>query len=279
MSLLKTYSHGLKKGYRFGSLLLIVLVASMSAVSAGSVSEGYPTETNLIDGTLVTLSNETPPKVGLANLNNSEYLVGVIEEDGESLLTLNKDGADVLVATSGEVFAYVSDLSGAIAPGDFVGTSWINGVGMRAERVTEQKLLGVALESFDDTSTDFIEVDDIETNSGSTSAKIGKIAIRLFEREVGPDVGSTATSLENFAFRLAGKDVPFARIVAAFGLFIISVGVSGIFLTNAIRSSLISIGRNPLAHSSIFSSLTQVSGVSIGLVMVGAALSYVVLIV
>jgi len=264
-------------------LLVCVIITTLTifsfvAINAASVAEGYPTDNNLIEGTLVTISNDVPPKVELANLGNSQYLIGVVEDDGQSLLTLNKDGADILVATSGEVFVFVSDLSGEIEPGDFIGTSWVNGVGMKAQRVTEQKLLGVALEPFDEEYEGAVIAEDIQTPNGQKTARIGKIAVRLFEREVGPDSENSASALERLAFRLAGREVPFIRILAAVGLFSISAIISGVFLANAIRSSLISIGRNPLAHSSIFASLTQVSGVSIGLVLIGAALAYMVLI-
>lgn len=266
-----------------GLLLVCVFMTTVTLfvggwAKAASVAEGYPTDTNLIEGTLVTISNDVPPKVELANLSNSQYLIGVVEKDGQSLLTLNKDGADILVATSGEVFVFVSDLAGDIEPGDFIGTSWVSGVGMKAQRVTEQKLLGVALEPFNEAYENAVVVEDLNTPNGEKTARIGKIAVRLFEREVGPDSEGSVSALERLAFRLAGREVPFVRILAAVGLFSISAIISGVFLTNAIRSSLISIGRNPLAHSSIFASLTQVSGVSIGLVLIGTAIAYMVLI-
>jgi hypothetical protein len=250
-----------------------------ATLQSASLAEGYPTESNLIEGTVVTLSNSTPPQLELANLNNSEYLVGVIENDGQSLLTLNKDGASVLVAISGEVLAFVTDINGDIKPGDFVGSSWINGVGMKAEPVSEQKLVGVALESFTSDSPNTITVDDVETSSGNRSAVVGKIALRLFEREISPDNLEKASALEELAAKLAGKNVSFARVLAAVGLFTTSIVLAGVFLTNAIRSSLISIGRNPLSHEAIFNTLAQIAGVSIGLLLLGAALAYIVLIV
>lgn len=269
-----------------GSWLMVLLAINYqlptinSTVHAASIAEGYPSEANLIEGTLVTLSNNVPPQVELANVNNQQFLVGVVEKTGESLLTLNKDGSSVLVATSGEVTAFVSDLGGDIKVGDSIGTSWINGVGMRADVNSPQKLLGVALESFNAESANTISVEDVDTTAGSTSAKVGKIAIRLYEREVGSNIGGEQPSaLEKLAIRIAGKDVSFARVVAAFGLFTISAIISGVFLANAIRSSLISLGRNPLAHSQIFATLTQVSGVSIGLILLGSAIAYVVLII
>lgn len=283
----KRYKNHAVQGKNFVRVLITTLVFAffLSPISqlptpthASSLAEGYPTSDNLIEGALVVLSNETPPSVSLANLNNSEYLVGVVEDDGEGLITLNKGGAEVLVATSGEIFAFVSDLNGDIAPGDFIGTSWINGVGMKAERVTEQKLLGVALEGFNADVAEAIDITEVETAGGAKDARIGKIAVRLLEREVGPDTGQGLSNLEELALRLAGQHVPFSRIVAAFGIFTISVIISGVFLANAIRSSLISIGRNPLAHSSIFNTLMQISGVSIALILVGSMLAYVVLI-
>lgn len=283
----KRYKNHAVQGKNFVRVLITTLVFAffLSPISqlptpthASSLAEGYPTSDNLIEGALVVLSNETPPSVSLANLNNSEYLVGVVEDDGEGLITLNKGGAEVLVATSGEIFAFVSDLNGDIAPGDFIGTSWINGVGMKAERVTEQKLLGVALEGFNADVAEAIDITEVETAGGAKDARISKIAVRLLEREVGPDTGQGLSNLEELALRLAGQHVPFSRIVAAFGIFTISVIISGVFLANAIRSSLISIGRNPLAHSSIFNTLMQISGVSIALILVGSMLAYVVLI-
>lgn len=243
------------------------------------MAEAYPSENNLLKGTVVSLSNSTPPDVKLANLNNSEYLIGVIEDDGDSLLTLNKDGAQVVVAISGEVTAFVSDLNGSIKPGDFVGASWISGVAMRAEAIGEQKLLGIALEEFNSESPDTVPVENIETSGGSRDAVMGKIAVRLFDKELGQDGQKQPSSLEQLAAKLVGKEVSFARTIAAAGLFSISVIIAGVFLANAIRSSLISIGRNPLSHSAIFNTLSQIAGVSIGLVLIGAAVAFIVLII
>lgn len=259
-------------------VLFTVLVWPLPAGGA-SIAEGYPAENNIVEGALVSLSDDTPPKVQLAHLNNGEYLIGVIENSGQSLLTLNKTGAKVIVATSGEVVAFVSNLGGDIKPGDFIGPSWINGVGMRAEAVSEQKLVGVALRGFDADSPNTVSVPDVETDGGKQTAIIGKIPVKLFDKELGPEGVPQPTALEQIVTKLVGRPVSFARTVAASALFIISVVIAGVFLANAIRSSLISIGRNPLSHSPIFNTLTQIAGVAIGLVLIGAAVAYVILII
>lgn len=248
-------------------------------VSAASSAEAYPSDGNLLEGTVVSLSNSDPPKAQLANLNNSQFLIGVIEDNGKSLLTFEKNNASVVVATQGEIAVYVSDLGGRIQPGDFIGASWISGVGMRATALGEQKLLGVALEEFSSENAGAVKVDNIATNEGEKSTYVGKIAVRLFDKELGLDGRAQPSAIEKLAAKLVGKEVSFTRTVAAAGLFIISVIVAGVFLANAIRSSLISIGRNPLSHSPIFNTLSQIAGVSIGLVLIGAAVAFIVLIV
>lgn len=251
-----------------------------SVVYSGSISEGYPTRSNFPNGTMVSIQNGDPSTIEASNVNNSDYLAGVVLSGRDSLVNIKKVNEDIQVATNGEVAVYVSDINGDIAAGDFISASWISGVGMkaRAERSTEQKMLGVALSDFNKSSTGAREFKDITTPTGVTSAYVGKIAVKLFDRDVGPDTQAQRTGLELLAARLAGKEVAFIRILAATGLFIISVIISGVFLANAIRGSFISLGRNPLASGSIFSSLMQVSGTSIALVLIGAAISYILLI-
>lgn len=260
-------------------LLLASLLMSAASVSAGSIAEGYKAEGQYLPGMVVSLSETSPPTVELAHISNSDYLVGVIENPQDSLLAINNDSADTNVAVTGEAYAFVSDVNGDIQAGDFIGTSWINGVGMLASYTSEQKLLGIALEDFVGSIDGSRSVEGIETPAGSEETNFGTIAIRLFEREVGPANQQSVSAIEQFVFRLAGSEVPLARVALAVGLFFVTVIIAGVFLANAIRGSFISLGRNPLASDSIFSSLMQVSGASIGLLMIGALISYVVLII
>lgn len=244
---------------------------------AASISEGYPSGDSLPLGAMVSISQTEPITVELADINNNSYLTGVVAGENDSLLNINRNGTTTYVAVSGDTSVFVSDINGPITAGDFVGSSWISGVAMRSDTSSKQRLLGVALEDFSADSQDKREFEDIETPSGTQDALVGKIAVRLFDRDIGADPTSQS-GLEVLAQRIAGKDVAYARVLMASGLFALSVLVSGIFLSNAIRGSFISLGRNPLASSTIFSSLLQVSGTSIALVIIGAFLAYVVLI-
>ncbi|MDX1765841.1 MAG: hypothetical protein R3313_02715 [Candidatus Saccharimonadales bacterium] len=275
----RTAGRGLGVLFVVSAIMLGAVIAPLTA-SAGSLSERFPSDSNYPNGTLVSIQQTVPTSVDLADLTNADFLVGVVESEGQSLLTISREQGDLTVALSGEVEIFVSDINGPIEQGDFIGNSWIRGVGMKALENTDQKLLGIALESFDESDDDAYEVSDIDTPDGRKDAKIAKIALRIFDRQVGPNSTlDDTTFLEEFAARVAGKQVVFARILAAAVMFIVSAVISAVFLANAIRGSFISLGRNPLASGSIYTNLIQVSGVAMGVILIGTVLAYVVLII
>ncbi len=264
------------------SFALLQPPLSTNAVSAVTVSEGAISPDQLVEGTLVSLITTEPVSVEAADINTGNYLAGVVVAEGSGLIVSDTDNSNVYIATEGVASAFVSDLNGDVKAGDFIGASWIKGVGMKVLELenVDQKVLGVALQDLNVTEEYSFYVEKVETLDGDKEARVGKISIKLFSRDIGPYFASdTPSGLETLASKLAGKDVSFIRIVAALLLFGVSVGVSAIFMSNAIKGSLRSIGRNPLASQSIFATLTQISTVSIGLIVFGAAVAYVVLVV
>jgi len=275
--------HALVPGRKSAVALLtaaIVSVFSLMLITplyAAYISEGYLSGSSYPLGMLASINQTEPISIEPAHLNNNSYLTGVVVSEGDSLLNINRNGATTQIAVSGDVEVFVSDVNGPIQAGDFIGASWLAGVAMLADTSSEQKLLGVALQSFSSDSPDKLELTDIETPSGRVTARVGKITIRLLDRDIGSS--GSDSGIEILAQRIAGKNVAYARVLMASGLFALSAIISGVFLANAIRGSFISLGRNPLASSSIYSSLIQISGVSISLVIIGAFLAYLLLII
>lgn len=264
-----------------GTLLIgffAVLFAFLpTTVLAGSIGEGFTGAGKFTAGTAVSINKDNPEDIALAEVANSDYLLGVVQESGDNLLTFSKDGSRVTVAVSGQVAVFASDANGVIKKGDFVGASWLQGVAMRSNVTDERKMLGVALEDFDVAAAK--EYGEIETPSGKRSVKVAPLVVRLFDRETSPGQTAARTGLESFVNKLVGRDVSFARVLIGVLVFGISMVVCALFVYSAIRSSFISIGRNPLASSSIYSSLLHVSLLSTGIVLIGTSLAYIVLVV
>jgi len=253
------------------------VIFQSTAIYASNLGEEFPTRGQFSVGTAVSLDPANPNDIQLSSLVNGEYLLGVVTEKGSNTVTYAKDESQVTVALTGEVIVYVNDANGAIKAGDFVGASWLEGVGMKALVQDQQKLIGVALESFDDSEA--IDYGPIDTSNGEKDIKIDTIKVRLFDKEGTTNVAQTSSGLEGALENLAGGSVSSTRLLAVSVIFVFSIVLAGFFVTASIRGSFISIGRNPFASDSIYKSLTRVTFMSIIVILVGTLLSYVVLVI
>jgi hypothetical protein len=242
---------------------------------ASTIAEEFTSNSQIEIGSLVSLMKDDPKQVETSSIAGNDYLLGVVAESNASSVTYAKGGSKVSVALSGEVKAFVSDANGIVAKGDFVGASWLEGVGMKSNTGDEHKLLGVALEDYDPASAQ--EYGEIDTPDGVKTISIDTINVRLFEKNSSEAAVTSSSGLEGLLSQIAGKNVSLAKIIACLVIFIMSVLVSGFFVSSSIRGSFISIGRNPLASSSIYHSLLHVTSVSVIIILIGTALSYVVL--
>lgn len=259
------------------ALLLVFFVFSLPAVASTTISEEFSTKESFTAGSLVSINREDPSSVELATIGNGAYLFGVVIAEDEGSVTFSKNNASTTVALTGEVQVFVSDANGQVKKGDFVGASWLEGVGMKSLETDKQKLLGVALEDFDASRAK--NYGDIDTSTGEQNIHIDVITVRLFDKEGMVKSDSSASGLEKVLNGVAGKQVSLAKVLASSILFLITLIVAGMFIMSSIRGSFISIGRNPMASASIYKSLLHVSGLSVLVLIIGTALTYVVLVV
>ena len=261
---------------QLGILCLSVLLFS-GLVSAAQLGEEFKNGSAFKTGSLVSLSQTNPDEIELASVNNSEYLLGVVVAENANSVTFAKDDSESTVAYNGDVEVFVSDVNGTVEKGDFISTSWLEGVGMKTTKPEEQRLLGVAVDAYDPDQAQ--AYGEIETPDGTKNISIDTITVRLFDKQGLLDEAGRATGLEAALENITGKDITAVRIIIGSILFTISIAIAALFIMSSIRGSFISIGRNPLSSASIYKSLLHVSGLSAIVVLIGAALSYVVLVV
>ena len=261
-----------------GFLLFSILILDVGFSLAATVGEEFTSDQILEKGSLVSLSQDNPKKVELATVSNSEYLIGVVNESDSNVVTYAKNSGEVKVSVSlaGETEVFVSDANGEIKKGEFIGASWLEGVGMKSITNDKQKLLGVAVEDF--SLSDSSNYGVIDTSNGPKDINIDTVTVRLFDKE-GSEELTKVGGLEGFLSSLAGKEVSFLKVMAGSLIFLMSVVVAGFFASSSIRGSFVSIGRNPMASASIYRSLLHVTMVSVIVIVIGTTLSYVVLVV
>ena len=264
--------------YLLSFLLFSAFIISGLSIKAEAsiVAEEFLSGGSFQEGLVVSIDTENPNQIVLSNLQNSEYVLGVVNSLDSSLVTYAKDGAEVSVSLAGEVPVFVSDANGPINVGDFIGASWLEGVGMKAQTTDRQKLVGVALDAFD--GSDGQSYGEIETNNGTKEVTVSTIRVRLFEKEgfVGE---SELGGFEGFVNSLAGKPVSYAKVIGGTVIFMMGVLIAGFFVSSSIRGSFISIGRNPLASVAIYRNLAYVTAVSVGIILTGTMLAYIVFVI
>lgn len=256
----------------------VVIFGQSHAVIASTVGEEFAVFNAFQEGFIVSINPNSVDGVELASLSTGQYSLGITNESADNVITYTKENGTISVALSGEVLVYVTDANGEVKKGDFIGVSWLEGVGMRALDNQEQKLLGVALEDFNSATAQ--PYGEIETSDGNKDVSVGTVKVRLFDKEGSVDATlSNLSGLESFANSLAGKSVDPLRVLAGSLIFIMGTALAGFFAYSSIKGSFISVGRNPMASASIYRNLIQVSMISVAALVIGATLAYVVLVV
>lgn len=252
------------------SLVLCLLSAlPVSAQGNSSISQGFKTnDSNVSSAALVGIEKENSNTIELANKNEADKLVGVV--GAKPLIELSGGTSGVQVVTSGLTLTLVSDINGKVVNGDKVTASPIEGVGMKA---TESSVIvGTAQGDLANVSTD---KRTITTKDGKRqTVNIGLLPVQVGVAYYTVDDGKASyvpAFLQELANNVSGRNVsPVRVLVAALILLLLFVSIT-VLLYSAVRSSIISIGRNPLSESAVRKSLVEV-GLTVGTVLVFAIL-------
>lgn len=238
---------------------LLTTHADAAAISQGvKAAEGAQeagTIVSLVEGSDNTAVPATPATAG--------RLFGIISKS--SLLELSNTGSnDISVVVSGNTPALVSDINGPVNYGDPITASPIAGVGMKA--TSSAQIVGTALGNLKDniTGQQTINTTDgkpVTVNVGLVSIQVG---VSYFVAPPGQDY--MPAFMRSFANSIAGQPVSAIRTIAGFLVLLAGFGASAVLLYTSIRTSLKSLGRNPLASNTIRRSLIQVIVVSVGVI-------------
>jgi len=254
----------------------LVLVAPSAGVQgASAIARGFVTDdTGIVSGALVSLKEGTGNSVERSSTGNLDRLVGVVGEG--SLIELSDGEGTIQVVTTGEAVALVSDINGDIKAGDKITASPISGVGMKALPGTV--VIGTAQVDLATVNTETRSVTD---KSGERqTVHIGAVPLqvdKIFYEAAAGESAFVPAALQDFADSLAGHSVSPIRVMIA-GFLILFVFVTMVvILYSSIRSSIISIGRNPLSENAVHKSLLQVGLTVFGVMTFTVIIIYLIL--
>jgi hypothetical protein len=245
------------------SLVLLMVLHHPTPVSAeSSFIQSYNTTSSLQQGMIVQLQKTNANTVEPATQTNIYNTFGVVVNMANASIALeqnSKSNNQVFVANSGHYNILVSDQNGPIEAGDYITLSPIDGVGMK-DNSTEPIVVAQALSSFDG-SGPILGTDQLKTSTGTEKVHLSLVQASI---SIGhnPLLASSSTivpkALEQLSKTVTGKSVAAWRIWLAVAILLVVAFIVGVMLYGAARSSLISIGRNPLSKKAITKGFIEV---------------------
>lgn len=242
-------------------ILTGLLIGGMSiarAVSA-NISYSYAGDKDIVTGSLVSLDSEIDNFVEPANLNTANKLVGITVAVDDSLVAIDSADNKIQIATSGVVNALVSDVNGTIKTGDQIAVSPFNGVGMKAE--PGSRIVGLAQTALGANGNKAVPKEVTDKNSKKQTINVGFVRVSIAIGSV-PRAAEEAQQnvLQRIAKSITGHYVSTTRLVVSSIIAIIALLALVTLIYTSVYGTILAVGRNPLAKSSIFRALWSVMG-------------------
>lgn len=248
--------------------------ALLNAQGAAAISQSFQTsDSNLTAGALMALKTGSNNTVELATIDNVQRLVGVVGTD--TLVELG-NGSGTQVVTSGVTLALVSDANGPINAGDKVTASPIAGVGQKA--TSSVQVVGIAQAGL---TTSNAKTTTVQAQDGTQiQVHIAKIPLQVnvtFYVPPGGQASFLPAFLQDFANAVSGKEVSPVRVVIAALILVLAFVSIAVLLYSTVRSSIISIGRNPLSEKAVRKSIFQIGFTVLGILLLTLITIYLIL--
>jgi hypothetical protein len=247
-----------------------------AAGAATLLSQAYITDGQLTVGSLVSLEKGSTTHVKYADTDNATNLFGVVVNSDSSQLAISSRATNqAYVATSGIEPVLVSDINGNLETGDPITASPISGIGMLA--TGNAKIVGVSQDSFPNSTSKKTSYKD--DKGKETSVILGQVpvAIHVAYYYKQPEKTVIPSAIQNIANALAGKQVDSLPVLISIGIFIVALVAVTSIIYSMIKSSIISVGRNPMSQSAIYRNVMQLSALVVGILALATGSIYMVL--
>ena len=259
-------------------LALLITIKLTGALSAQSVTRAYGSDQVLQRGMIVGQNKSDPAKVEPIDINRLTSILGVVVNPNDSPITISDDKQHIFVTTAGQYDVLVSDQEGPISSSDYVTLSALGGVGMKATDA-QSNILGRAAGSFNG-KTNVLSTTVLKDEKGIQKtvhiARI-KVEINIAKNPLAKNTDGTPAILSQAGKAIAGKSVSAIRLYLSAIIFIVGTIIAGSIMYAGVRSSIISIGRNPLSKRNILKSMLGVAVTSLIIFLISVVGVYLLL--
>jgi hypothetical protein len=252
---------------RFVALIalgLLITIKLTGVLSAQSVTRAYGSDQIVQRGMIVGLSKSNSAKIEPIDVTRLTSILGVVVSPNDSPITISDDTQHIFVTTSGRYDVLVSDQDGPIAQSDYVTLSAISGIGMKAND-EQSNILGRAAGGFDGKTNVLgsTVLTDAKGNQKTVHIARVPVEINIAKNPLAKKTDGAPTILSEAGTAIAGKTVSAIRLYLGAIIFVVGTIIAGAIMYAGVRSSIISIGRNPLSKRSILRSMLGVAFTSL----------------
>ena len=253
----------------------ILIVTPAVAGAATLISQGFLAG-SLPAGTIVSLRKDSSDYVDSTTSATANNILGVtISSESSQVSVSSGQNNQVQVATSGVEQVLVSDIDGNIEVGDPITASPISGVGMKA--IGNAKVVGIAQDSFPNSTSSRQSYTNKSGQQHPVTLGTVPVLVNVAYYYKQPDKTLIPPALQNIANALAGKTVNSLPILVSIGIFIVTLIIVVSIIYSMIHSSIISVGRNPMAQAAVYRNVIQLSGLVVIILGVAVAAIYMIL--
>jgi hypothetical protein len=252
--------------------------------SAQGVTRAFKTDKAIQRGMIVRLTDKDNTKVEPVPYEKMDKIEGIVVAANDSPVTLSSEDStaqQVFVATTGRYNVLVSTQNGAIKKDDYITISALAGIGMKADG-KQSRIVGKALNKFDgktnvsgQTTVRNADKKDIPIALGFVGVDIN-IGHNPIEQKPDTIIPGLQT-LQKAAGSIVNKDVAPGQLYLGLFALIVTGIVAGCILYAGVRTSMVALGRNPLAKTSVMRNLLQVVVTSIIILIIGITAVYLIL--
>lgn len=257
----------LRRVWQSAAVWAVIAVLGLGTVSAASasVTQGYRADSAIPAGSLVSVDPHRGGYVVPANTARAVAAVfGVVVAGDDSLLAIDSgqsDASKVQVATDGQARVLVSTLGGDIQRGDQITASPFDGIGMKAR--PGASIIGLAQTAFTARSQPAVAQTVTDKAGRSQVIKVGTIQLVIGINLATTTTDSTgpteeAQGIQALVKAATGQTVSLWRAILSVIIAVIALTALLTLVYASIYGAIISVGRNPLAKSSVFRTLGSV---------------------
>jgi hypothetical protein len=258
------------------TLLGALLLVPLAAHAATLISQGYMSSGVLPVGSIVSLKKDTIDFVESTTANTTNNILGVVINNGGSQVSVASDKANqVQVATNGLESVLVSNINGDVAVGDAITGSPIDGVGMKA--TGNSKVVGIAQDALPNNNSSKQTYKDKAGKEHDVTIGTVPVLVNVAYFYKQPDKTLFPSAVQNIANALAGKPVSALPIIISISIFIVTLILVVSIVYSLIKSSIISVGRNPMAQAAVYRNVIQLSLLVLIILAAAVASIYLVL--